>query len=98
MEERDRRDGTSEVSQSEEGWLLRCLWDGSGPVVVMKVVKAAGAKGPSRITFDGTPYEVKASRTVWGGGKARDYFKGLPIAMKYYLGSRAHVSLVGVSH
>lgn len=30
---------------------------------------------------EGTPYEVKVSRTVWSGGKSRDYFKGLPIAI-----------------
>ncbi len=30
--------------------------------------------------FDGTPYEGKLSRTVWGGGKAGDYIKCLPIA------------------
>jgi len=31
---------------------------------------------------DGTPYEVKVSRTVWGGGKSGDNFKGLPITIK----------------
>jgi len=34
------------------------------------------------ITKDGTPCAVKIARTVWSGGKAGDYFKGLPIAIK----------------
>lgn len=29
--------------------------------------------------IDGTPYEVKVSRTVWVGGKDGDNFKILPI-------------------
>ena len=31
--------------------------------------------------YDGTPYEAKVSRTVLSGGKGRDYFKALPIAI-----------------
>ena len=31
--------------------------------------------------FDGAPCAVKVARTVWGGGKSGDYFKGLPIAI-----------------
>jgi len=31
--------------------------------------------------IDGTPYEVKASRTVWSGGKVGDYIKDLPIVI-----------------
>lgn len=34
-------------------------------------------------TYDGTPYEMKVSRTVWSGGKSRDCIKGLPIAIRY---------------
>lgn len=33
------------------------------------------------LSVDGTPYMVKAVRTVWGRGKSGDYFKGLPIPM-----------------
>ena len=32
-------------------------------------------------TYDGTPYEVKVSRTVWGGGKGSDNIKTLPITI-----------------
>lgn len=32
--------------------------------------------------IDGTPYEVKASRMVWGRGKDGDNLKLLPIAIK----------------
>ncbi|MFQ4274003.1 hypothetical protein C3O95_07810, partial [Clostridioides difficile] len=31
--------------------------------------------------IDGTPCAVKVARTVWSGGKFRDYFKELPIAI-----------------
>ncbi len=31
--------------------------------------------------IDGTPYDLKGSRTVWSGGKSGDNFKGLPIAI-----------------
>jgi hypothetical protein len=31
--------------------------------------------------LDGEPYELKGSCTVWGGGKACDNTKGLPIAI-----------------
>ena len=31
--------------------------------------------------IDGTPCAVKVARTVWGGGKLRDYFKELPITI-----------------
>lgn len=30
---------------------------------------------------DGTPYAVKAARTVWSGGKDGDNFKLLPITI-----------------
>ena len=30
---------------------------------------------------EGTPYARKLARTVWGGGKAGDNIKGLPIAI-----------------
>ena len=30
---------------------------------------------------DGTPCDVKASRTVWSGGKLGDYIKELPITI-----------------
>lgn len=30
---------------------------------------------------DGTPYAVKAARTVWTGGKGGDNIKTLPIGM-----------------
>lgn len=33
--------------------------------------------------FDGTPYAMKVARTVWSGGKTRDYLKGLPITIIY---------------
>lgn len=33
---------------------------------------------------DGTPYEGKLSRTVWGGGKLGDYIKELPIVKNVY--------------
>ena len=33
---------------------------------------------------DGTPYARKLARTVWSGGKAGDYIKGLPIAIAGY--------------
>ena len=33
--------------------------------------------------YDGTPYEMKVSRTVWSGGKFRDHIKELPIAIRY---------------
>lgn len=33
---------------------------------------------------DGTPYEGKLSRTVWGGGKLGDYIKKLPIVKNAY--------------
>ena len=32
-------------------------------------------------TYDGTPYEVKVSRTVWSGGKGSDNIKTLPITI-----------------
>ena len=32
-------------------------------------------------TYDGTPCELKGSRTVWSGGKPGDSIKGLPIAI-----------------
>lgn len=35
------------------------------------------------IIHDGKPYEVKVSRTVWGGGKDRDNFKVLPITIEH---------------
>ena len=35
----------------------------------------------NRIMKDGTPCAVKVARTVWSGGKAGDYIKGLPIAI-----------------
>ena len=35
----------------------------------------------SRSLFGGTPCAVKAACTVWGGGKAGDKIKGLPIAI-----------------
>ncbi len=31
--------------------------------------------------LDGTPYEVKVSRTVWSGGKVGDNIKYLPITI-----------------
>ena len=31
--------------------------------------------------LDGTPYAGKLARTVWGGGKAGDCLKGLPITI-----------------
>lgn len=34
--------------------------------------------------IEGTPYEVKASRTVWIRGKGGDYFKALPIDIHIY--------------
>ena len=34
--------------------------------------------------IDGTPYEGKLSRTVWGGGKLGDYIKELPIVKNVY--------------
>lgn len=33
---------------------------------------------------DGTPYEGKLSRTVWGGGKLGDNIKELPIVKNVY--------------
>lgn len=33
-------------------------------------------------TYDGTPCELKGSRTVWSGGKPGDSIKGLPIAIR----------------
>jgi hypothetical protein len=36
--------------------------------------------------FVGKPYEAKVSRTVWSRGKAGDYFKGLPMAMRFLSG------------
>ena len=33
---------------------------------------------------DGAPYELKGSRTVWGGGKDGDNIKVLPIAIGRY--------------
>lgn len=60
----------------------RSPWEVSGSIVASRAAKAVGAKGPSRgVIPDGTPYEVKASRTVWGGGKPGDDVKGLPITM-----------------
>ena len=32
--------------------------------------------------FDGAPYEVKASRTVWAQGKGGDNFKPLPMGKR----------------
>ena len=32
-------------------------------------------------TYDGTPCEVKVSRTVWSGGKGSDNIKALPITI-----------------
>ncbi|MGG1166282.1 MULTISPECIES: hypothetical protein [Bacillus cereus group] len=31
--------------------------------------------------LDGTPCAMKVARTVWGGGKAGDNFKSLPITI-----------------
>lgn len=31
--------------------------------------------------IEGTPYDMKMSRTVWSGGKDRDNLKILPIAI-----------------
>lgn len=36
----------------------------------------------ARFNTDGTPYTVKVVCTVWSGGKARDNFKCLPIAIQ----------------
>ena len=36
------------------------------------------------MVVDGTPYEGKLSRTVWGGGKLGDYIKKLPIVKNAY--------------
>lgn len=35
-------------------------------------------------TYDGTPCEVKVSRTVWSGGKGKDSIKTLPITINRY--------------
>ena len=78
---RDKSDGTFE-SPSVEGKAPLKPRAVSGSIVVMRAVKAVGAKGPSRGgILDGTPYEGKLSRTVWGGGKPEDDVKGLPITM-----------------
>jgi hypothetical protein len=37
----------------------------------------------ARYLFDGTPYEVKVSCTVWSGGKVGDIIKILPITIKF---------------
>lgn len=37
-----------------------------------------------KMKIDGTPYEVKASRTVWNGGKVRDNINNLPIAISKF--------------
>ena len=42
--------------------------------------RSEGAQSGTGV-LDETPYEVKVSRTVWGGGKGRDHFKTLPITM-----------------
>ena len=34
-------------------------------------------------TIDGTPDAVKVACPVWSGGKSSDYFKGLPITIKW---------------
>ena len=36
------------------------------------------------MVVDGTPYEGKLSRTVWGGGKLGDHIKKLPIVKNVY--------------
>lgn len=41
------------------------------------------------IMFDGTPYDLKGSRTVWSGGKVRDNFKNLPIAISIHRSRRS---------
>ncbi len=38
--------------------------------------------------FDGAPCAVKAARTVLGGGKSGDDFKGLPIAIRRKVAGR----------
>lgn len=40
----------------------------------------------SNKSSDGTPYELKGSRTVWNGGKAGDCIKRLPIVIINFLG------------
>lgn len=37
------------------------------------------------IKFDGTPYDMKMSRTVWNGGKGGDNIKTLPIVIRVVL-------------
>lgn len=45
--------------------------------------------------LDGTPYELKGSRTVWDGGKDGDNFKVLPIVIISFLGhSSQSINLV----
>jgi len=45
------------------------------------------------LTKDGTPCAVKIACTVWSGGKAGDYFKGLPITILINASAEAAVSL-----
>lgn len=64
---------------------ITCFYLGeSGGMVLKKLWKCNGGKATSQhFIVDGTPYEVKISCTVWSGGKGRDNFKSLPIAIKW---------------
>ena len=43
--------------------------------------RSDGHKSKESFFFDGTPYEVKVSCTVWAGGKDGDNIKILPISI-----------------
>ena len=48
-------------------------------------------------TIDGTPDAVKVACPVWSGGKSSDYFKGLPITIKWVKISSQAVFKAGMS-
>lgn len=45
------------------------------------IINCGGTGSSQSLYFDGTPCAIKVARTVWGGGKARDNIKGLPITI-----------------